>query len=160
MFQPDEDGVYARVDVAAPRRIVALVMVYLLAALLLYLALSSQIGAIGTVVLIAISIGCFWVGEKLRQAKDYAVLLTDTGLVTQNGEVLAALDNIRAVDRGALATKPSTGFSVRLKTAQPRLWQPGVWWRLGRRVGIGGITASGAAKFMAEQIALRVKDTP
>ncbi|HAR51528.1 MAG TPA: hypothetical protein DCS45_06565, partial [Roseovarius nubinhibens] len=48
--------------------------------------------------------------------------------------------------------KPSNGFIVILKEAQKPRWEPGMWWRLGRRVGIGGVTGAAEAKAMAEVI--------
>jgi hypothetical protein len=52
--------------------------------------------------------------------------------------------------------KPSNGFTVVMETKQPRAWAPGLWWRVGRRVGVGGVTGASQTKFMAEQIALRL----
>jgi hypothetical protein len=68
------------------------------------------------------------------------------------------MDGIRSVERGAFAFKPSHGFTLVMKEKQPRAWAPGLWWRLGRRVGVGGVTSAGQTKFMAEQIALRIED--
>ncbi|MEY1554814.1 hypothetical protein AB3Y40_04185 [Yoonia sp. R2331] len=159
MFQPDADGVYARVPVAASRRLLAVVLLYVLGALLLYLAFGSHAGILGAVIMVLLAAGSLWAGEQMRRVADYEILLTDEGVISADGEVLAELDNIAAVNRGALAAKPSTGFTLILKTPQPRGWRPGLWWRLGRRVGIGGITGAGAAKFMAEQIALRLSSS-
>ena len=82
--------------------------------------------------------------------------MTDEAISDSNGLVLARIEDILAVDRGAFAMKPSNGFTLKLKTKQPRGWAPGLWWRLGNRVGVGGATAAGQSKFMAEQIALRI----
>ncbi len=79
--------------------------------------------------------------------------LSETG----DGRVLAELDNIKRIERGALAFKPSSGFLIVLKAkAGPNAWVPGMWWRLGRHVGVGGIVPSHAGKFMAEMIEMRV----
>jgi hypothetical protein len=29
-------------------------------------------------------------------------------------------------------------------------WVPGLWWRIGKRVGVGGVTPSQPARYMAE----------
>lgn len=156
MFQPDQDGVYARVDVAPARRMLALAILYGLGVFVLYLAFSSLAGIAGAVVMIAIGAGCLWAGERMRRAADVSILLTENGVETSTGLMLATRDEIAIVNRGALAAKPSTGFTLVLHAPKTRLWQPGMWWRIGRRVGVGGITSAGAAKFMAEQIALRI----
>jgi len=87
------------------------------------------------------------------------LVLSETELKDTAGNVLALLSDIEGVDRGMLAFKPSNGFVLRLKTSQPRAWAPGLWWRVFKRVGVGGVTPSGPTKFMAEQIALRVEHT-
>jgi hypothetical protein len=70
--------------------------------------------------------------------------------------VIARWDEIKRVERGALAFKPSNGFLLTLEQPQPRAWVPGLWWRVGRRVGIGGITPAGEGRYMADQIAFRL----
>jgi hypothetical protein len=66
--------------------------------------------------------------------------------------MIVPIDQIRSVERGVFAFKPSNGFTIRLKSKAPAAWQPGLWWRAGRSVGVGGVTSSTPAKFMAEQI--------
>ena len=75
-----------------------------------------------------------------------------------SGTVLARIDEIRSVVRGTFALKPSNGFTLVLNSKKPRAWMPGLWWRLGRRVGVGGVTNAGQAKFMAERISMMIKD--
>ena len=79
------------------------------------------------------------------------------GLRDGNGRLLCRMDQIAGVDRGAFAFKPSNGFLVKLKEPMPRVWQPGLWWRLGRRIGVGGVTPAGQGKFMADMIALKLR---
>ena len=84
-------------------------------------------------------------------------MLTDTDLRDSDGVVLARLDQIIRVDRGAMAMKPANGFTLVLDARQPFGWAPGMWWRLGRRVGVGGVAVAHQAKFMAEVIAERMQ---
>ncbi len=79
----------------------------------------------------------------------------------RSGRVLAKLENIRRIERGALAFKPSSGFLIVLKARDgANAWVPGMWWRLGRHVGVGGIVPSHAGKFMAEVIEMRLASLP
>ena len=57
-----------------------------------------------------------------------------------------------SVDRGAFAFQPSNGFLIRLRAGAERTWQPGMWWRIGTCVGVGGMTPGPQTKFMAETI--------
>lgn len=84
------------------------------------------------------------------------VALTQAGLADTTGLLICSFDQIAAVERGSFAFKPSHGFLVRLETPRPRYWAPGIWWRWGRRVGIGGILAGGQTKLMADLIAARL----
>jgi hypothetical protein len=45
---------------------------------------------------------------------------------------------------------------IRLKTPASRVWAPGLWWRFGKRVGVGGVTPAGQGKAMADVIAARI----
>ncbi len=160
MFSPDEDGVFARITVSPGRRLMALVVLYGFGALLIYMAFSSLAGAFGTVILIALGIAVLVGAEAMRRNANAELLLTAAGLEDQTGLLLAPIDQIQSVSRGAFAAKPSNGFTLVMKTKQPRGWKPGLWWRIGRRVGVGGVVSAGAAKFMAEQIAFRIAEKP
>lgn len=157
MFKPDENGIYATVGASQGRRIFGCAVLFLLGALVLYVAFASPPGPAWLVFMLVFGVGALWMAEKVRRASMLTIMLTETDLRDSTGTVLAQLDEISSVDRGAFAfLKPSNGFSLRLKTTKPRAWAPGLWWRVGRRVGIGGITSAGQAKFMAEQIAFRL----
>ncbi|MEO0703698.1 MAG: hypothetical protein AAFY80_16300 [Pseudomonadota bacterium] len=95
---------------------------------------------------------------QLYRATEHYIELTRTELRDSAGHVLAAVDNIAGIDRGAFAFKPSQGFLVRLNDAQPRHWAPGLWWRMGRFVGVGGVTPAGEGKFMAEMLAALIAE--
>lgn len=85
-------------------------------------------------------------------------MLTTTGLYDHTGAAIAPLDNIDKVDRALFTFKPSNGFLVRLKTPGPRAWQPGMWWRVGTRVGVGGVTSGAATKIVADTLSMMVAD--
>ncbi len=84
--------------------------------------------------------------------------LTREALSDSQGRVLARIDDITGIDRGAFAFKPSNGFLVHLSARAPRIWVPGLWWRVGRFVGVGGVTSANEAKAMAEIIALLIAE--
>jgi len=156
MFEPDKDGVIARIDASPIRRMFAVVMLIVLGALLVYVAFTSQAGFVSRIVLLAFGVVALIYADMLRRATQAAILLTSDGLVTTDGVQLAPIDDIASVQRGAFAFKPSHGFTLVMKSKQPRGWAPGMWWRFGTRVGIGGVTPAGPAKFVAENIALRI----
>ena len=97
-----------------------------------------------------------WAGSLMYKATQGGVVLTKDGLQSTNGQVLAALDNIKQVDRGAFAFKPSNGFQVRLLKPQPRGWAVGVWWRFGTRLGVGGTLSAGQTRALADLLAAQL----
>jgi hypothetical protein len=92
----------------------------------------------------------------LWQATAHRLELTDSRLRDTSGKLDLPLSQITAIDRGTFAFKPSNGFVVVLNAPQPRAWAPGLWWCLGKRVGIGGVTSRHEGKFMAEQLAMKI----
>lgn len=158
MFKPDENGVYAVVQASNARRLFAYGVLFSLGALVLYTALARPPAVQWLGFMLIFGVGMLWLAERLRRATRMTIELTETEIRDSSGEVLATMDEIKGVDRGVFAFKPSNGFTLVMNTKRPRGWAPGLWWRMGRRVGIGGATSAGQAKFMAEQIAFRLND--
>ncbi|MDE0850375.1 hypothetical protein [Yoonia sp.] len=156
MFKPDEDGVFAEVQASAGRRFLACGVVYTLGFLLIYVALADPPALHLLILVLGLGIGSLILADVLRRATKSKILMTAEAIITSDGLVLARMDDIINVDRGAFAFKPSNGFTLKVKAKQSRGWAPGLWWRFGRYVGVGGAVSAGQSKFMAEQIALRV----
>ena len=156
MNNAKEDDIIATLQASGLRRLFAYGAVFFLGAMLILLAFVQPPAFGWQVFLILLGAGALVVAERLRRATMLGLVLTERELRDTSGQVLTELTNIRSVDRGAFAFKPSNGFVLRLHQAQPRVWAPGLWWRFSTRIGVGGVTASGPAKYMAEQIALRI----
>lgn len=153
----DDQTVLATIRPTPARRWIAIAMLFVLGAMLLYLAFAFPPADLGwQAFLIAVGAGALWLGEKMRRATERGVELTPAGLRDTRGETLCSFDEIRGIDRGLFAFKPSNGFVLRLADRGPARWEPGLWWRVGRRIGIGGVTPSTEGKFMAEMIAQRL----
>ncbi|TCP62907.1 hypothetical protein EV663_101167 [Rhodovulum bhavnagarense] len=133
------------------RRFAGLVMLALLAGLMLYVAALRPPDMLGwRVFLLALGGAVLALTEAMRRATLGSLCLTRAGLFDGEGRQLAALDDIRAISRGLFAIKPSNGFTLLLSSPGPRAWAPGLWWRLGRRLGVGGVTSAAQARAMAE----------
>lgn len=152
MFQPDATGVYARVQATPMRRGAAVGMLYILGALLIVLVFRNPPSASFAVIMGLMGAISFWQGERLRKATKLVLELTSDELRDSDGRCLAKVADIKSVDRGVFAFKPSNGFVLHLKVRTTNAWAPGLWWRLGRKVGVGGVVPSGQAKYMAEVI--------
>lgn len=143
--------VIATISVSAPRRYFGIAVLLCLGGLILTVGLVRGHESLGwQVFLVVTGVLSLWLAEKMRVSTAGRIELTEDALVDATGRVLARIDDIAAVERGTFAIKPSNGFVVRLKTAQARAWAPGLWWRMGRRLGVGGVTAASQTKVMAE----------
>ncbi|WP_386682970.1 hypothetical protein [Loktanella sp. R86503] len=124
------------------------------AALLLRSAVSQ--GPIAQALMIAAGLAALALGYAMWQGRDDSLIWTQDGLTDAAGHLIAARGDIIGVDRSPMALKPSNGFTLRMKTAQPRGWQPGLYWRMGRRIGVGGLTPPSVSKALADRIALDI----
>lgn len=151
------DEVLAVLKASPPRRAIGVGTVLMLGSLAIYVALFEPPGHPGwTAFLIGLGLAALWLSNKMRHATLAHLELTRTDLRSSTGEVLVSVADIEALERGALAFKPSNGFMLRLKRgadAGPRRWEPGLWWRMARRVGVGGVTPGSQARMMAEVLA-------
>ncbi|TDL84214.1 hypothetical protein E2L08_01745 [Palleronia sediminis] len=146
----------ARLEASPPRRIFAAAVLGGLAALLAWLAAAGGGTLAGVLALLALAAGCAFAAVSLWRATGCAIVLTGDALREEGGRVLAPISSIAAVDRGMFAAKPSGGFILRLDHGAGFAWAPGMWWRMGRRVGVGGVTAGAQARSMADILALRL----
>lgn len=93
---------------------------------------------------------------RLYAATGRGLVLTEEALTDTDGRVVARLDEIRKVERGIFAFKPSNGFVLQLADRKPGAWAPGLWWRMGRRVGVGGVISGAEGRAMADLIGATV----
>ncbi len=146
--------VIATVTPSLPRRYLGVGMMGFLGFLLLWMAVSSATHVGWRVALLALGGVAIFGALSLWRATAVYLELTKTELRDSAGTLLVRVDQIVGVQRGAFAMKPSNGFVLNLSASQPRGWAPGLWWRAGRRLGVGGVTSAQEGKAMAEIIAV------
>ncbi|MEL6434493.1 MAG: hypothetical protein AAFQ28_11900 [Pseudomonadota bacterium] len=140
------------------RRFLGIGMLLLLGGILIYTGLAYPPDVLGwQAFLLGMGALCLWVSERMRHATSHGVELTKSGLRGSDGEMIAPIDEIHSVDRSMFVFKPSNGFVVRLKRSSSARWMPGLWWRMGKRIGIGGVTPGGGGKIMADMLAAMLK---
>lgn len=154
---PETDEVLARMMASPARRIFGLVVLGGLGVLLIRMSLFGASGWIDLLVG-AMGVAALAVGWALFKATARCVELRESGLYDTDGTCLAAMEDIQRVDRGVFAFKPSNGFLMRTYSSQSLIWRPGLYWRLGRRLGVGGITRASEGKQMADIISILLAD--
>ncbi|SIO57380.1 hypothetical protein SAMN05444722_3721 [Rhodovulum sp. ES.010] len=141
----------AILSVSAPRRLFGLSVTLGLGALLLFIAgMRPPAEPFWRFFLALLGLAMLGLAEAMRRATAQSLRLTHEGLFDTAGRRLAGIGEIEGIDRGMFALKPSNGFTLRLARPAPRAWAPGVWWRLWRRLGVGGVTSAAQARAMAE----------
>ncbi len=144
-------SILAELRPSPPRRLLGVALLAVLGGLLVWLALAFPPEAVGwQVALLAAGVAALWLAVRMWQVSGQALVLTREVLRDEAGTVLARVEEIRAVNRGVFAFKPAGGFTLSLRQSAPRAWAPGLWWRLGRSVGVGGVTHRHEARYMAE----------
>jgi len=156
--EADADGIIMRIAPSPFRRVFAWAVLMALGAMLIWFGLTEPAPAAEHATLVTGGALALWAGERMRRVTLLMLVLTETELRDGEGRVLARLDAIDRIERGAFAMKPPNGFLLRMKKPGPRVWVPGIWWRMGRRVGVGGMLPPQQAKHMAETIGLMLLD--
>ncbi|MEM9318975.1 MAG: hypothetical protein AAGA70_08195 [Pseudomonadota bacterium] len=154
-----DERVISRLTPRPARRALAVGSPAGLGLVILWLAAAQPAGSvlllIGLLVLAAASLGFSF---RVWRATAVSLELTETGLreAGRGGRVLCLLTDVDHVERGLLAWKPSGGFAIHLTASAERTWAPGLWWRGGKRVMVGGATNGGEAKAMADLMRLEL----
>ncbi len=148
--------VLAQVAASQGRRVFGVGVLAGLGVLMLRMAIAGGGGSWLDLVVLGLGLVALAAAWAMYRATQHWIELREDGLFDGDGTCLAALDDIKSVDRGTFAFKPSNGFLVRTTVSQPRIWKPGLYWRMARRVGVGGITRAAEAKQMADVLSVRL----
>jgi hypothetical protein len=153
--QFDENEIIGEIEPGIARRFFATGAMGLLGMIVLYLAATNPPAHLGWLaVLLVIGLGCICLSWLMWQASAMTLELTQTELRERDGRLLCKISNVASVDRGFFAFKPSNGFIIRLKTRGTRVIAPGLWWRAGKSLAVGGMTPGSQAKSVADLITI------
>ncbi len=159
-FGPEDFGPeLARIKVSQPRRMLGVASMGVLGVLLLDVAFSGRMSGAGLQAVMALCGAlALWASVRVWKATERVLILHEDALVDSTGAVLARIDGIARIERGTFAMKPSNGFMIRLDQPGGLVFQPGLWWRLGRRVAVGGMTAGSQTKPVADMLSAAVAE--
>lgn len=151
----DPDEVLERITPSGPRRVLATGALGLLGALVLWLTANHPpVDLVFLVINLVIGLSSLWLSWALWRASGEVLELTREELREAGGRVLTRLDNVARVDRGFFAFKPAAGFRLSLKEPMPKVYAPGLWWRRGRLLMVGGVTSRAQSKAVADLISV------
>lgn len=149
----DDEQVLAAVGASVSRRGVAVLLLAGSGVAVIYGTLTTPPALVWQAILIGTGGLAVWMAARMWQATAARIELTATELRGSDGVRIALLSEIASLDRGLLSARPSNGFLIRLNAPAPAAWRPGLWWRMGRRVGVGGVTPGAEARIMADMLA-------
>ncbi|MCY4445271.1 MAG: hypothetical protein OXC02_02250 [Rhodobacteraceae bacterium] len=109
-------------------------------------------GQPGSFILYFLALVTFFVCFKFYTTTGQSVLLFHNRVISSSGELLFEVQNIKSIDNGLFAFKPSNGALVHLHSSMPAIVRFGLWWRIGKRVGIGGCTSRAEVNVMVDLI--------
>ncbi len=151
--------ILARLQIAPVRRWVGVTILALIGVGLIYSGLVYPSAALlGRLAIFLLGFLMILQAYWNLQVRSGALVLKEDGLWVENGPQLAALDNIETVQVSAFSIKPSNGFAVVLRSPARLKWVPGLYWCVGRRIGVGGATHPAQAKAMAELLSTLIMD--
>ena len=153
MSPNEHDEVLAVARASTARRAFGLLALTLLGAFLIYSGTLDTAGPLWRLVLVVMGGGMLWAALEMYRATSQQIELTATELRESDGTVLVRVQDIVSMDGGFFAFKPSNGLLIRSRTPGTRVWRPGLWWRLGKQIGIGGMTPRQQTKMMSETLA-------
>lgn len=153
----DPNEVLAEITPNTTRRVAAVVMVAGLGALLMIVAAARPPELFGWMLFLTFTgAGSLWLAWAMWHATGRTIELTRTGLQEVDGRVLALVEDVAKVDRGVFAFKPAGGFLLRTKAPLGRVYAPGLWWRMGRTIAVGGTTKRAQTKEVADLLTVLV----
>ena len=149
----------ARLQVSAGRRWAGVVVLALIGLGLIYSGVvyppATVLGRIGLFLLGSLLLlQAYW---NLR-VRSGALILRDDGLWVDGGTRLVGLDNVVTIQTSPFSIKPSNGFAIILERPVGFKWVPGLYWSVGRRIGVGGATSPAQGKAMAELLSALIMD--
>ena len=90
-----------------------------------------------------------WFKRFLKRYSNVGFLINDTGLFNLDETIVCKMSDIARVDVSPYTFKSANGFIVLLKTQSSFKSIPGLYWRLGKRISIGGLVSKNESKFLS-----------
>ena len=102
---------------------------------------------IPTIVFLAI-----WFRSFLQRYSKVGFLINQSGLFNLDGSIVCEIGDIERIDVSPYTFKSANGFIVILKTKSSFKSIPGLYWRLGKRLSIGGLVSKNESKFLSHTL--------
>jgi len=150
-LEADPDEILIGVDASPIRRLIGVMALLALCAIVLWHGYQRYSDSGEGLITMLIALAGIYGALRFWQSSSIGLVLTPTELRETGGRQVVRVADITSVNREAFGIiKPTNGFVIVTRESLPAAISPGIWWRLGRRIGIGGLTGAGEGKAMAE----------
>ena len=93
-----------------------------------------------------------WFTRFLKRYSKVGFLINQSGLFNLDGSIICEIGDIEIIDVSPYTFKSANGFIVILKTKNSFKLIPGLYWRLGKRLSIGGLVSKTESKFLSQAL--------
>ena len=91
----------------------------------------------------------FWFKNFLKKYSKVGFLINEQGLFNLDKSPICKMHEIDRVDASPYTFKSANGFIIILKTKNSFESVPGLYWKVGKRISIGGLVSKNESKFLS-----------
>ena len=151
--------VILKIKPSAGRRIFGIIILCLVAVIMMNYAFGDKAQSIVLrFILLLMAVVFLWQAQANLRFIGAALILKREGLFDDQGALICSLSNINQIDRGWISFKPSNGLLVRMHKPMALKWSPGLYWRFGKSLGIGGMVSPVLTKEMSDKLLLLMQE--
>jgi hypothetical protein len=151
--------VIIKIQPSVARRLFGVVILCMAALVMLNFAIGGTAQSVVLrFVLFILGVAFLWQAQANFRFANAALILKREGLFDDRGELICSLSNISKVDRSWFSFKPSNGFLIRLHQPAVRRWSPGLYWQIGKYLGVGGSISPAQTKEMSDKLLLLMQE--
>jgi len=151
--------IIVKIQPSPARRLFGVVILSLSALVMLNFAFAGATHSVAMkFTLFVMAVVFLWQAQANLRFGNASLILTREGLFDDKGTLICRLSNMTLIDRGWFSFKPSNGFLIRLREAEKWKWSPGIYWRIGRRLGVGGSISPSQTKEMSDKLVLLMQE--
>ncbi len=111
--------------------------------------LDQQLSMIDLVLLPIVILQVVWLRKFLNHYSKIGFLINKVGLFDLNENIICKIDDIKRIDASPYTFKSANGFLILLDTKSSFKSIPGLYWRYGHRISIGGLVSKHESKYLA-----------
>ena len=129
-------------------------VIFILSLFLIYtlLTLNDKISFSDFLLIPILVISILWFRRFLSRYSKIGFVISTDGLFDLNMDLICTIDDIKKIDVSPYTFKSANGFIILLKTKSSFKSIPGLYWRVGKRISIGGLVSKNESKLLSGRL--------